>query len=274
MTSLRSLAKAATLVCGTFFAVSAAAHEFWVEPVAYQVDVGAPIEARLKNGENFKGSTYPYLDELFTRFDLVTRAGIEPVKGRRGDNPALNQATARGGLHVVAYDSRMYSLTYTNFEKFTNFVTSKKLGWVLEEHAKRGYREDKVVETYYRYPKSLIKVGSGAGRDKPVGQIFELVAEINPYSAAAKEGVRVQLLYEGVPFPDADIQIFHYPAGTEDAVKDHVTTDATGRATIPVFDGGPFLINATHIRDPRPEGVAKGAHWESIWASMTYELPR
>lgn len=266
-------------IFGGFFAASASAHEFWIEPTQYQVAVGDKIEARLKNGENFKGSTYPYLDELFTRFEMINRKGTTAVTGRRGDNPALNVEARAGGLHVFSYDSRMYSLTYKDFEKFTTFVKSKKLDWVLEEHAARGLPTDRVVETYYRYPKALVKVGSGTGRDKPTGQIFELVAEINPYSDAAKDGVRVQLLYEGAPFANADIQIFHTPAKANqgeavDAIKDHVTTDATGRALIPVFDGGPFLINATHIRLPRPEGVDKGAHWESLWASMTYELPR
>lgn len=278
MKSFRSLAKT---VHGLFSALivacaagAAAAHEFWVEPLAYQVAVGERIQAKLKNGENFKGTTYPYLDELFTRFEIVTRAGAAPVTGRRGDNPALDVKTARGGLHAVVYESKMYDLVYTDFAKFEAFVRAKKLDPILETHAEKGYPTDRVKETYYRYPKALVKVGSGAGRDGPTGQPFELVAEINPYSEAAKEGVRVRLYYEGAPHPFADIQIYHFPAGAEKAAKAHATTDATGRAVIPAFDGGPFLINATLLRPPRPEGVAVGAHWESLWATMTYEVPR
>ncbi len=270
----RPVAKFALPLLIALCAANARAHEFWIEPITYQVAVGDKIEARLKNGENFKGSTYPYLDELFTRFDITTRSGTAKVAGRRGDNPALRVDAQTGGLHVVTYDSKMYSLVYSDFTKFESFVESKALGWVVDAHRARGLPEDRVVETYYRYPKALIKVGSGAGRDKAMGQIFELVAEINPYSEAAKDGVRVQLLYEGAPFPGADIQIFHFPEGAEEAVKDHVSTDATGRAVIPVFDGGPFLVNATHIREPRPEGLAKDAMWESLWATLTYEIEK
>ncbi|MEO0361557.1 MAG: DUF4198 domain-containing protein [Pseudomonadota bacterium] len=274
MTNFRRLAKGALSAAALFAATAAAGHEFWIEPLDYEVAVGEPIEATLKNGEDFKGSTYPYLDELFTRFELFTRDGAAPVAGRRGDNPAVNVKAATGGLHVFVYESRMYDLTYREFEKFENFLRSKKLDWALEAHAEKGFPTDRVKETYYRYPKALVKVGSGAGRDERTGQPFELVAEINPYSAAAKDGVRVRLYLEGAPFPGADVQIFHFPEGADEAAKAHATTDATGRATIPVFDGGPFLVNATHLRPPRPEGEAKGAHWESLWATMTYALPR
>ena len=270
MTRPRLLAKIASLA---FFALPAAAHEFWVQPLDYAVDVGEPIQGVLKNGDMFKGPTYPYLDEWFSRFEVIDRKGATPVIGRRGDSPALNFKTERGGLHIVAYASTMYSLTYANFEKFAFFVRSKKLDWVLDAHAARGL-PDKVKETYSRYPKALVKVGSGAGRDRLVGMPFELVAEINPYSDAAKDGVRVRLYYEGEPYPGADVQIFHRPGDGEEVVKDHVTTDATGRAVIPAFDGGPFLINATMIREPRAEGAAKGAMWESLWASMTYEVEK
>ena len=272
MTLRLLLAKA---LATTLIALPVSAHEFWIDPEAYVLNVGDRIEARLRNGDNFKGSAYPYIDDFASRFELHTRRGGAPVRARNGDNPALDVKTEAGGLHVVVYDSAMYSLTYDNWEKFQKFIDSKpNLGWVYAEHEKRGFPREKIKEGYYRYPKALIKVGSGAGRDGPRGQLFELVAEINPYSDAARDGVRVQLLYEGAPFADTDIQIFHYPNGAEEAVKDHVTTDATGRAVIPVFDGGRFLINATHMREPRPEAAARGMMWESIWASLTYELPR
>ncbi|MEM7526016.1 MAG: DUF4198 domain-containing protein [Pseudomonadota bacterium] len=273
MATFRLFAKAVGLL-PALVAANVAAHEFWIDPIAYEVKVGAQIQAKLKNGQNFKGATYPYLDELCTLFDIADRSGVAPVEGRRGDSPALDVKAKRGGLHVVVYDSAMYELVYTEFEKFEAFVKEKKLDWVLDAHAEQGFPTDKVRETYYRYPKALIKVGSGAGRDALMGQPFELVAEINPYSDAAADGVRVRLYYEGEPFAGADIQIFHFPSGEDEAALDPVTTDATGRAVIPVFDGGPFLINATHLRAPRPEGAENGAHWESLWASMTYALPR
>ena len=273
MNALIRLAK--PLIAAAFFALPAKAHEFWLEPNGYAHAPGDKVELRLRNGDMFKGSAYPWIDRYVAGAAVYDRRGAAEIRGRNGDNPALKFEAKAGGLHIVRFDSGMYTLTYANWEKFQTFIDSKpNLAWVYEEHEKRNFPEDGVKESYYRYPKALIKVGSGAGRDKVLGAPIEFVAEINPYSEAAKDGVRVRLLYEGEPFPNIDVQIFHTPNGAENPVKDHVTTDATGRAVIPVFDGGVILINATHMREPRPEGAAAGMMWESIWASMTYELPR
>ncbi len=252
---------------------SVAAHEFWFEPLSYKVQVGDKVQAHLKNGQNFKGTTYSYVNEIFVRFDIATPNGVEPVIVRRGDRPALNVEAKAEGLHVPIYGSTMQWVRYNKLEKFESFVRSVKLDWVLEAHKERGYPSEKVLETYYRYAKSLIAVGSGKGKDRFYDLPIEFVALTNPYVDNTKDGVRVQLFLEGKPFVGADVQIFHYVAGSEDAVMDRTTTDAQGMAIISVFEGGSFLINAVDIRDPRPEGVKKGAHWETIWATLTYELP-
>lgn len=266
-------AKAAALLLAATLTGPAAAHEFWIEPEAYDVAVGGEIEAQLKNGQFFKGVTYPYVPSYFSRFELVSRSGARPVAGRMGDNPALRVRAEEGGLHVAVYASNVNTVTYTDFAKFVAFVEEKGLGWVIDRHREEGLSEEKVLETYYRYAKALVKVGSGAGRDVAVGMPIELVAEINPYTAAAKDGVRVRLLFEGEGLPDWDVQVFRFPPGATEAVKTHVTTDKTGRALIPAYEGGEFLVNAVQIVKPRAADAGRNAQWESIWASLTYELP-
>lgn len=271
MPQKRRLAKLFAITA--LLASGARAHEFWIEPRDYTVDVGGVIEGDLKNGQYFKGSTYPYIPRLFSQFVLVDRSGQSPVEGRTGDTPALSVEAQRGGLHVFAYASTTNVVNYATFEKFENFVKEKKLLNIAEDHKARGYPMEKFKETYYRYAKALVKVGSGAGRDKPIGMPIELVAEINPYSAAAKDGVRFQLLWRGAPLPDWDIQVFHFAPGAEDAELTHYRTDKTGRVVVPAGPGGEFLVNAVQIIDPRPEDKGHKAVWESLWASTTYELP-
>ena len=252
---------------------SAAAHEFWIEPLSYRVNVGEKIQAHLKNGQNFKGITYSFVNEIFTRFEMATPAGLAPVEGRRGDRPALNVEGQQGGVHVALYSSTMQWVRYKKFDKFEAFVREKKLDWVLSEHTNRGYPTENITETYYRHAKSLIAVGRGEGQDRLLGQPIEFVALSNPYTSDAKDGVDVQLFLEGQPLANTDIQIFHFPEKGTTAVENRVMTDRDGKATIPPYNGGPFLINAVDIREPRAEGVEKGASWETIWATLTYELP-
>lgn len=264
---------AKTVLALALLATRAAAHEFWIEPRDYTVDVGEVIEADLRNGMMFKGPTYPYLTSFFTDFVVIDSAGARKVEGRLGDSPAVQVKALRGGLHVFAYASTVNVVNYREFSKFEGFVRSKGLERILEEHQAKGYPTDRVKETYYRYAKSLVKVGSGAGRDRRVGFPIELVAEINPYSAAAAEGVRFRLYWKDAPLAHWDVQAFHYPPGAKEAVKTHLETDATGRVFVPADGGGEFLVNAVQITPPRAEDADKNAQWESVWASVTYELP-
>ena len=265
-------AKGALLSVALLAAPLAKAHEYWIEPVAYEVGVGDKIEAVLRNGEFFKGSSYPFIERLFTRFEVYNRSGGQPAPGRNGDSPALQMKAEKGGLHVVAYASTVQTVTYTEFERFQEFVASKRLDHIIDQHRAEGLSEEKVVETYYRYAKSLIKAGSGAGRDVKVGMPIELVAELNPYTSAGADGVRFRLYWLGKPLPDWDVQVFKKAGAADKGELAHYTTDKTGRVFVPADGGGDFLVNAVQITKPRASDGVFNAQWESIWASTTYRI--
>jgi uncharacterized GH25 family protein len=268
MPFLARFAKVFFLLC----AVPAQAHEYWLEPHDYSATVGEDIIADLKNGQNFKGATYSYLPEQFTSFNVHTRKGIVAVPGRRGDYPALTMKAATGGLHVFAFASTRNVIVYPSFEKFEKFATGVGLDWVIEQHIERKLPQERVREHYYRYAKALVKVGSGAGNDSLTGMAFELVAEINPYSSAAKDGVRLRLYQNGTPVPNFELQVYNFPLDKRKVVKSIVHTDATGRALVPRSDGGEFMVNAVQILEPTGADAASGALWTSIWATTNYFL--
>ena len=79
----------------------------------------------------------------------------------------------------------------------------------------------------------------------------------------------VQLLYDGKPLEGARVKVF-IGVGTE--FTHQILTDADGRATIPAGGPGPYLLNAIYMTEPQgKEAKSKGAHWESFWASLTFE---
>jgi uncharacterized GH25 family protein len=49
-----------------------------------------------------------------------------------------------------------------------------------------------------------------------------------------------------------------------------IRTDAAGRVRVPLSRSGVWLVKAVHMI-PAPAGA--DADWESIWASLTFELP-
>ena len=57
-------------------------HEFWIEPVDYTLDPGAPVIAELKNGQEFVGNTLSYFGPRITRFDMIRGNDVVAVMGR------------------------------------------------------------------------------------------------------------------------------------------------------------------------------------------------
>lgn len=57
------------------------AHEFWIDPVIFELPADAPLVADIRVGQNFSGAAYAYYPPQFRRFDLVTSKGTQPVLG-------------------------------------------------------------------------------------------------------------------------------------------------------------------------------------------------
>lgn len=248
------------------------AHEFWIDPLQFRVAPGDPIAADIRVGEDFAGAAYTYFPANFKRSELRQGSTVKPNEGRLGDRPALN-AVGTEGLAVFVHRTGDSRVTYNGMEKFRNFVTHKDAAWALEVHSERGLPEDRFVEVYSRYAKSLIAVGDGEGADAKAGLEVELVATTNPYTEDTSNGVGVTLLYQGQPRPDAQIEVF------EKAQDGTVTvflqqTDARGAAQIPVKPGYRYMLDSVVIRQPSDAvAEATGAVWESLWANLTFAVP-
>ena len=251
---------------------AAKSHEFWIDPVEFQVAVGAPIVADIRVGQEYDGAAYSYLPRNFRRFDLATGDDVVPVEGRIGDRPAMTQ-TADDGLAVVVHVTTDNRLTYKDMVKFENFVTHKDALWTLDIHADKGLPTTDFLEMYSRYAKSLVAVGSGEGSDREVGLETEIVALKNPYTEALGDILPVRVLYQGAPRADTQVEIFE-KAADNSVVVNTVQTDADGIALVPVKAGHRYMLDAVVLREPSAELAEEtGAIWESLWANLTFEVP-
>ncbi len=259
----------AVIVAACMAAGPVLGHEFWIDATTYQVDPGTPIVANLKNGQNFVGSNLTYLDRRMTRFDMIQGATVLPVPGRMGDVPAMKVSAPQDGLWVVVHETTPNTLTYREWAKFQTFADHKDFPDIRARHAARGLPEEDFVETYTRHVKALIAVGGGAGRDAPTGLATEFVALANPYTDDISAGFPVQVLYQGAPRPQAQVEIFDRAADGTVTVTLGRTDDA-GQALIPVIPGHTYLLDAVVLR-PAPEG--DDAVWETLWAALTFSVP-
>lgn len=255
-------------------AAPASAHEFWIAPLAYQVLPDSKLQANLVNGEDFAGVTVPYLPRGIVNALQFSGDQTAGITGRPGDTPALQMDPIGDGLAILAYQSAPATLDYEDWDKFQAFVDHKDLGDLRALHDARGLPEAGFTETYMRFSKSLVSVGSGAGADRRVGLETELVALTNPYTADPADGFAVQLFYRNDPRADAQIEVF---AKSPDGylMTSYIRTDDDGIARFAVQPGLEYMLDAVLIREPAaPLQEATGAVWQTLWANLTFAVPQ
>jgi uncharacterized GH25 family protein len=99
-----------------------------------------------------------------------------------------------------------------------------------------------------------------------LGFTLELIPERSPYALGVGDALPVVLRYEGKPLAGVLVMALHGSGETLASIR----SDAAGRARVPLSRGGAWLVKAVHMV-PAPAGT--DADWESIWASLTFELP-
>ena len=206
------------------------------------------------------------------RLDLVVQGDVMPVDGRLGDIPAVSLTAQDAGLAVLAYVSTQNRLTYTDAEKFEAFCTHKDFPEVLEQHVARGLPETGFREGYLRYAKALVAIGDGAGSDTDLGMETEFVALDNPYVPDFDGVMDVELLYQGEPRADAQIEVFERaPDGTVAIMT--TRTDANGIGAVAVKPEHTYLFDAVVMREPdAATAEADGIVWQSLWAALAFTV--
>jgi len=251
---------------------SAKAHEFWLSPDDYTLDRADVMEVRLRVGSGMKGMALSYFPNEIARFDVVQGDFVRPVTGRIGDNPALSMAAETGGLAILVHETTDSRLTYSDFAVFQRFVAHKDFKTALADHAARGLPETGFQETYRRYAKSLVAVGTGAGADRVMGLKIEIVAMANPYTDDLSAGMPLLVLMDGAPRVDVQVELFQTaPDGT--VITTLYRTDTEGKVVVPVQPGMEYLVDSVALLPLPNDDAMAGPVWHSDWASLTFRTP-
>lgn len=252
--------------CRTAFAIilllagPAMAHDFWIEPSSFRPAPGERVAVRLRVGERMQGDPVPRNPDRIERFAAVGPEGEAEVVGIAGSDPAGWTSPAGPGLHWIVFDSNHASLEQAG-PKFDEYLGEEGLERIREMRRGSG----PVKEIYSRCAKSMLRVGDGStGHDRALGLELELIPEKDPYSLEPGEALPLRLLYRGEPLDGALVVAMASPEARVAA------RTSGGRVSLKLDRPGLWLVKAVHMV-PAPEG--SGAEWESLWASLTFELP-
>ncbi|HTD52790.1 MAG TPA: DUF4198 domain-containing protein [Thermoanaerobaculia bacterium] len=256
---------AAFVLLATLGVQAALAHDFWIEPSTFRPAVPSQLTVALRVGQDFRGDPVPRDDRKIDRFVLADPAGESAIPGLPGTDPAGFVRIERPGLAVIGYRSRR-TFIELEAEKFEKYLTDEGLERVSKARAERGESGKPGKEVYSRCAKSIVLAGGGpaAGYDRPLGFTLELV----PEKLVAKPGdLPIRLLYEGRALEGALVVAINRE---EPEKRLSVRTGRDGRARLGLPRPGVWLVKVVHMV-PAPKDT--GADWESLWASLTFEIP-
>ena len=248
-------------------ATGASAHEFWVEPSAHALEQGGRIGVRLCIGDGYEGWSQARNPARIASFVASGPAGLQPVVGLDGADPAGALRLAAPGDYVIAYRSDR-AFTEMPAVEFDAYLRDQGLDRVIAER-QAGASGRRVREAYSRHAKALVRVGKPAGvpADRAMQLPLELIADTDSSARTSDGRRRFRLLHQGKPLAGALVAAVRPGTPDEPIVA---RTGPDGRVEFRLQPAGRWRIATVHmIRAPR--GVA--ADWESLWASLTFELP-
>ncbi|MEO8216475.1 MAG: DUF4198 domain-containing protein [Acidobacteriota bacterium] len=270
-TNARSGRAYLVLVALLFAALPAFAHDFWIEPSTFTPEVGQPLMLRLRVGQNYMGDPVARDPKLLEKFIQVDSKGTHEVAGLDGRDPAGIGRITVPGLALIGYRSRTSPLSLPA-EKFEQYLRDEGLEKIIGARLRTGQQNADSHEVFSRCSKALVLAGPATKNDMiykaVLGFTLELIPQKNPYLLSRKEALPVTLLYQGKPLEGALVVAINQQAPTN---RISARTDRKGHVSMTLPMDGNWQIKSVHMIPAQP---GTGAQWESLWASLTFNLHR
>ena len=245
-----------------------AAHDFWIAPSSFHPAVGESVALSLRVGDNYAGEIVPRDDLRTDAFVLLGPDGTTPITGADRTDPAGTVTLGHDGLYIAALRTTRRYLPL-DAGRFNDYLSRERLDDVVEQRTNRGESLQPGREVYSRCAKVLLVAGRGAadGYDRIVGLRLELILETNPSQAWVGAPFSLRLRFEDAPLKGVLVtaRSRSEPFHTVTAM-----TDAAGRVVLPLDRAGEWMMKAVHMVSAPAE---TGAEWESLWATLTLEVP-
>lgn len=255
------------------------AHEVWIAPHDPYPQAGTNVTADLRIGDNFVGNHLLYIPQQTKTVAVLGKSGMTQIVPRVGSSPVidfgpqlLDGVTGHAMLLYVSADNY---ITYQDSGKFFRFTAKKGAGRVPDDHAGRGLPDSGFIERYSRYAKSSILIGPqdaavrGGVNDRAVGMEVEFVLTGLSVSDGASQVLAIQLLYQGVPLPGAQVTLF--TRTPEDEVTSiSFPSGPDGMIEVIALPEHDYLLDHVTLRALDPQTDKNKAVWESLWASLTF----
>jgi len=259
-------------------ATSATAHDFWLQPRAFQTKPGValPITALIGHGDD-RGRWEADAKRVVMLKSIGPdgTVNLHSAFKQRGAGAHFAPVFAKAGIHIVTMQTN-HASSELPAKRFNDYARDEGLTPILRYRARTGTTDTLGREIYSRRAKVLIRVGDGAGRADPrttkaVGLTLEIVPERDPYALGKSRNLPVRVTYQGKILPGATVKLTNLNSDEKPVAI--VKTDSTGRAAFRIPESGAWLLNVVWTK---PIKGRPGADFDTIFSSLTfgYDTPR
>jgi uncharacterized GH25 family protein len=248
-----------------------AAHDYWLAPEQFLALPGSKIATHLYFGDRFEiEDERPFQKPRTPFFQLVGAGGTTDLTPTPdGRKPVAELTLPTEGTYVLVLDRTAQSITL-EAAQFDAYHKEEGLADVLEWRRRNRQSGAAGRERYSRSVKALLQAGQRTDpiATRPLGRRIEIVPLQNPYDLKPGQELAVQVLFEGRPLADCQVEAFYRQAGKPVALTRR--TDGEGKASFRLEQPGPWIVRLVHMRPCREECAA--IDWESFWSSLTFAL--
>lgn len=252
----------------------ALAHDFWIQPSRYAINVGESVPFTLLVGHGGARQRWGVPVARVLRFADISRTGTIDRRAvlhteSGSDDGSLTLTTP--GTHVLVLETGP-ALSVLPAIRFNDYLKVEGLTPAIAARARAGTTASEGREFYSRRAKTLIEVGSA---DAPQPQVtratglrLEIVPQRNPYDLKPGEALPVQILYEGRPLSGATVKLTNLDFDAEPIAQK--LTDAKGSVSFDVPLRGQWQLNVIWTRpisNPR-------ADFDTVFSSLSFGFKR
>ena len=254
------------------FAVSAFAHEYWLEPEKFALAPNEKTAVRLYVGDALKDKEEkPFQTSKTTMFDIFSANKTLNLKTSLTDGatPIYNFSADKAGNYLLAME-RNWSYIKLEPDKFEDYLREDGMEYIIGEREKLDERKKEGRERYSRFIKSLLQVGDKPDNvyKKRLNLKLEIMPLENPYAKKVGEKLKFQVLFDGKPL--ADRAVFANNRNGENVTTQKMTTNKTGKFTVNLDKSGLWLVRLVNMQKCKQD--CGEADWESFWAAFTFGI--
>lgn len=236
----------------------ALAHDLYLMPRNFRPADGETLTVALHNGDDFPAST------AIVRLERLTAPGFRNL--RHESNMTLGEVLISSSTSRIIHAKTQPNFIELSGPKFESYLRQEGIQHVLEYRAAHGQQALPGREIYSKYVKSLL---SGANPRHRIGYPIEFLPQADPYTLQPGAKLPVLVLVDGKPAPDLQIESSYLLPGQQAVRGIAGRTDSQGRIEIPLPSAGVYKLHTVLMR---PHAETADADWESLWASLTFEI--